>query len=131
MIDAASVVNIAQIFLDFLNGGADVKAQPAPVATPAEKPVKAAKATLATGTKATTAVTPKPAKPAPVTAEEVLEDRKAKIGAKVAASLAANKRQEAVDIMAEYGAQSVSSLAASDASLAEVLAKFDEMLLAA
>ena len=118
VLDPASVVNFAQIFLDFLNG-TDVKAQPAPVATPAEKPVKAEK--------------PKPVKAAPPvkaepTAEEVFEERKTKIGEKVAASLAANKRAEAVAIMEGYGAKSVTQLAQGTADLAEILAKFDEML---
>ena len=132
VLDPASVVNFAQIFLDFLNGtdvkaqpapvATPVKAQPAPVATPAEKPVKAEK--------------PKPVKAAPPvkaepTAEEVFEERKTKIGEKVAASLAANKRAEAVAIMEGYGAKSVTQLAQGTADLAEILAKFDEMLLAA
>ena len=116
-----NVIATAETFLAFLNG-TDVKAQPAPVATPAEKPVKAEK--------------PKPVKAAPPvkaepTAEEVFEERKTKIGEKVAASLAANKRAEAVAIMEGYGAKSVTQLAQGTADLEGILAQFDEMLLAA
>lgn len=118
VLDPASVVNFAQIFLDFLNGGADVKAQPAPVATPVKAvPAKTVKES-------------KPVKAEPP-AQDVFEERKIKIGEKVAAALAANKREEAVQIMDSYGTKSVTQLAQGTADLAEILAKFDDILMAA
>lgn len=121
--NAADILTVAETFLAFLNGGADVKGQPTPAATP--EPVKPAKTEKAKPVKATAPVKAEP------TAEEIFEDRKVKIGEKVAAALAANKREEAVQIMGSYGTKSVTQLAQGTADLAEILAKFDDILMAA
>jgi len=111
--DCENILFRAQAYLDFLNAPATASvAEPKPA-----KSVKPAKPAA-------------PAKSEP-TAEEILIDRKAKIGAKVQEALAANLRDGAVAVMKQFGGASVSSVAAGTGDLAAILSAFDDLLASA
>jgi hypothetical protein len=129
--NAAEVVQTAEAFLDFLNGGgyqAESEPEPsAPTSTSAKNGPSSAPAKKAAAPKAA-----KPARGSDTTAYE--GPTQETIGTLVEQLLSANKRKEAVALMAKIGgkdAKSVTSLMASGGDLNKFVEEAEALLMAA